>query len=363
MKKKMIKKLAVYMAFFQLFTTGLAKGENNNSKLVLINSNKDNPIYQRFDSKTNIYTNISIFDKDNIKTHQYGANQKVFQSHYHQLINNPIIWNEMQNIFKIDNLEKETANLFYQFYFDIISEHGCGYASITNYVFRLFEGKEKEFYKTFGYPMYEVTDQYIDFNYEIFMLKFFNYYIKSTNSVDAIKNTILRKVYQYKIDEYTSKKKDHRKKFDEFKKMTTEEYHKWKKTNSTYKNNIKKYQEKIKKIPDINRGYGLPLEITLGNLVKYLKQYGINIKVTLTNNSHNSKIDEIIASENYTLYEESFYGLEKYDYRDTGPHYLYITNITNDGKIIVSSWGDMYIFDNKKSLWTTKVNIKTLTKH
>ena len=42
---------------------------------------------------------------------------------------------------------------------------------------------------------------------------------------------------------------------------------------------------------------------------------------------------------------------------------MYITGITDDGKIIVSSWGDMYTFDDQEAKWTTRINIKTLDKH
>ena len=343
------------MAFFQLFSTGLAKGEKKYTRpsskieLVLVNDNKDNPIYQYQNNETNELKPISIFDEKNKISHQYGANQSVFK---------------IQSIFPWQDFEtKEYAKLFYEFYFATISECGCGYAAVTNYVFRLFEGREEEFYNTFGYPMYKVETQYVDFNYEIFMLKFFNYYIKSTNSLNDIKNHVMIKVYQYKLDEYENKKKENRMKFNDFKKMTSEEYHKWEKKNSSYKKIIKKYKEKIKQIPLNDRGYGIPLNTTFGNLVKYLKQYGINIKCQLIKDSKKAKIDDIIASEDYSLSEERLYGIEEYDYSNTGPHYMYITGITDDGKIIVSSWGDMYTFDDQEAKWTTRINIKTLDKH
>ena len=174
MKNKLIKRLAVYMAFFQLFSSGIAKGEKTNYKvvsngsiLIQVNDNEDNPIYQKLDTSTNELSNISIFDERNKSTHQYGANQVVFNSHYHRLITDKEIWNEMQSIFPWQEFEtKEYAVLFYEYYFDAISECGCGYAAATNYVFRMFEGREEDFYNTFRYPMYNVKAQYVDFNYE-----------------------------------------------------------------------------------------------------------------------------------------------------------------------------------------------------
>ena len=225
------------MAFFQLFSSGIAKSEEfnytivpNSGVLVLVNDNEDNQIYQIHDTKTNEFIPISIFDKRNIISHQYGASQLVFKTHYHRLINDSLIWDEIQNIFPWQEFEtKEYAKLFYKFYLGTISECGCGYAAATNYVFRMFEGREEEFYNVFGYPMYKVTTQYIDFNYEIFMLKFFNYYIKSTNNLDNIKNYVMKKVYEYKLEEYTNKKKEHKKSFNDFKNMNYDEYKEWKK--------------------------------------------------------------------------------------------------------------------------------------
>ena len=133
------------------------------------------------------------------------------------------------------------------------------------------------------------------------------------------------------------------------------------KNNDLYLNNINKYHEKINSISQNDNIYGIPLKITFGNLDKYLKQYGISIRCTLKEGINNANIDEIIASKDYILYEKTVYGILDHDYKDTNAHYLYITDITSDGKLIVSSWGKMYMFDDKNASWTTRLKIKTLT--
>ena len=356
MNKSIIRKIALNLAVFQILSCGLAKSE---SKLVLIKDSKKNPIYQRYDTNTKEYTDISIFDDSNIPLHQYGASQNAFETHFQTLINDPLILNEMQTIFPWKSLDnKEYALLFYKFYFRTLSDDGCGYVAATNYVFRLFEGRETEFYRTFGFPMYEVDMQFIDFNYEIFMLKFFNYYIKSTDAVETIKNATLRKVYEYKLEEYTNKKKEHRKSFNEFKNWTPEEYHEWKELNDLNKTKINELKEKLKKIPINDRKYGVPFDETFGNLDKFLAQYGIKINGNIKNGSKKAKVDEIIKTEEYILFD----GKEDYDYSETGPHYLYITDKTKDGKIVVSSWGDKYIFKDKNPSTTNTIGFKTKIK-
>ena len=113
MEKSTIRKFALNLAFFQLFSCAAAKSE---SKLVLVDdTNKNNPIYERYDTDTKKYSKISIFDEINARSHQYGACQNVFESHFNRLIDDPLIWDEMQKIFPWKSIgNKEYALLFYK---------------------------------------------------------------------------------------------------------------------------------------------------------------------------------------------------------------------------------------------------------
>ncbi len=59
MKKSFIKKITVYMAFFQLFSTSA----NTSSFKLVDESNKVNPIYEKYDENTKGYSNISSLMK------------------------------------------------------------------------------------------------------------------------------------------------------------------------------------------------------------------------------------------------------------------------------------------------------------
>lgn len=367
MKKTIVRKLAIYMAFFQLFSVS-AKADN---KYVLVdNTNENNPIYQIYDTNTKEYSNISIFDDKNVSTNQYGASQNSFgEVYFYRLFNNDYIQEEMaKQLSKVKFSSLEHAQLFYKYYFATLAKNGCGFAAATNYIFQLFEGKEQEFYEKFKFPMYEINYQSIDYNYEIFMLKFFNYYINKNNLFDDIEKTINGKIYEHIINEYNEKIKytiDIKDKLrahykSKYGNWTLEDIEKLKEENEVYSKEIDEYnkiielyQEKLKSIPD--RKYGIPLIPSFGNLDKFLKQYGIKIKTSIENDSKSPNINDIIACENYELTEYGF----KYSYEEA-PHYMYIVDILEDNKMVVSSWGRKYILTNEKDFLNTRVKIKTL---
>ena len=59
----------------------------------------------------------------------------------------------------------------------------------------------------------------------------------------------------------------------------------------------------------------------------------------------------------YKLYENDKNG-SVYRVEDVDLHYVYISEIKDDGMILVSSWGNMYIFDNSDAIRTEKVVLK-----
>ena len=110
MASRTVKGLAVQLAVMQLFTQGLlfhprkVEAEENQAKesersnapsldgeeLILVRESKTGEaIYQRKNPETGEYEPISIFDKENTKTHQYGANQRVFKKKFEELIQDP----------------------------------------------------------------------------------------------------------------------------------------------------------------------------------------------------------------------------------------------------------------------------------
>lgn len=278
-------------------------------------------IFLRYNEDTSTYEAISIFDEENIETSQYGANQDDFDYHFNELIKDPLIYNELQKYYPINKFSStSSAMYFYKELFNIIADYGCGYVCVANKVFHYFEGREEEFENTFGYPMYKVNYKGdIDFNYEIFILKFFNYSINNRN---------------YKPVNYD----------DIIKGLTSDKNT----INSSITGNTVNPCE-----------LALPLDKSFGKVSNYLKNYGLDANAIFYKESIGSyNIDDIVASENFTLYIENSLGFKSI-YKDNVPcHYIYITGYTADGMPIVSSWGEKYIFDINSGDWVSKVSLK-----
>ena len=300
---------------------------------------KNNVYYKRYDPDTNSYNDISIFDMENCETHQYGANQNDFKKNFSSLIDDPLIWKEMQEDYPVSFFDNTMeAREFYKNYFMLIYQCGCGHAAATNRVFKYFEGREDDFLKTFGYPMYTVDKKgNIDFNYEVFMLDFFNY--ATLNMIDikydkeTIKNALLKDYYERQFGYYDARVKEHDKNWQSF-------YDKWQNSK------------------DLNISAGILLDYYFGNFNRFLAHYKLDFKILFYEDGFDKyNLDDIVASENFSLYKMSISG-NKYSINDkVGSHYMYVSEITKDGTI-VSSWGDRYVFDNKKAYWTSKLVLK-----
>lgn len=120
------------------------------------------------DSKGNA---LSIFGDYNIDSEQFGGNQMQLQDSY----NNSYVNDVISKYFPTATMEEKMALL------NKATDKGCGYTAITDFVFEHFKGNEKEFYETFGYPMYEIrrgsstnNESFsIDYNYEPVILDLF----------------------------------------------------------------------------------------------------------------------------------------------------------------------------------------------
>lgn len=83
----------------------------------------DGNTYKRYNSETNEYSAISIFDDENIKSKQYGASQLDFKTRFNTLINDPLIWDEMQKYFPYTEFGgMDQAMIFYRKYFTLFMD-------------------------------------------------------------------------------------------------------------------------------------------------------------------------------------------------------------------------------------------------
>lgn len=293
--------------------------------------------YKRWNPKSHTFSSISIFDNENLElnTSQYGASQLDFRYNFDNLIEDPLIWEEMQKYYPIDSFESEdTAMEFYEEYFKAISKSGCGYVADVDLVFKSYEGKEKEFEETFGYPMYTVSENgNIDFNYELFALGHFNY----NNHLDGREVLI-----GSSLDTYDNMYNECKKLYDSFyntsplrvisRAIIESKYNKLKKELDNYYSDYK--------YPFAESGENGKV----GHLDEYLKTFGID--TSFSHIESNKNLNNIINVENGIV---SSYGFDLLNmdgsyYAEHGEgHFMYITGMTEDGNLIVSSWGKKFI--------------------
>ena len=319
--------------------------------------NSEDNQYKRYDPETGEYQAISIFDDDNIKSSQFGASQVVFKTKFNILMKNPYILEELQNYYPIEGFSsEEEATYFYERYFKLIFSRGCGYAAAANFVFRQFEGKEQEFYDTFSFPMY-IVDEHgnLDFNYEVFMLKFFNYSIlEMGNSEEKIKNSMLKDLYHFQIETYINSEEYRRKKPNDFENWTEEERKQWKEFEEARTQKFHDLFEKWKNASNEFVNLGIPTDASFGYLYAFLKRYRLDSITEVEFDNHYEEND-IVASDGFNLYSEDE---NISSVNDVKSHYIYIVGTTEDGKLIVSSWGKKYIFDDQNASYTTRVQVK-----
>lgn len=378
--KKSLRRLSLSIALIQLLSsTGISVLKDKESRTLTPGSSielKDNDFNSinnnlfvddtdpehircfRIDNETGERRNISIFDEENIPSRQYGASQLVFRRKFNALIADPLIFEEMQNYFPVSDFSStEEAMYFYERYFDLIYNRGCGYVAAADYVFHKYEGREEEFFNTFGFPMYTVNEgKDIDFNYELFVLKFFNYsIIQIGESKERIINSMLKDLYNFQLQELINSSEYKRKLPDDFTNWTKEQWDDWHRFDEERNRKFHSLYDKWTHAENNYVEVAIPLTASFGYFYAFLQQYGISSNITYKEIVTNFSVDDIVASDNFKLYK-----IEEEDVlENVRSHYIYIVGVTEDNKTIVSSWGERYVFDNSHANWTEKILIKT----
>lgn len=338
MKKNVIKKLSITLALIKLLNSG--------SVAFAIN-------------KTN---NTYIFNDKNIETVQYGGNQKDFNNKFDILIQDPLIWAEVQKYFPITEFESEKdAMFFYKKYFYQIYFFGCGHVAVVNSIFDYFQGQEQEFERLFGFPMYIIKgDGTIDYNYELLILKFFNYIAFDSDvynySKSDIEKCFARDLYYEKLNsfiqspdyiqrtpsDYHLYSQEEKLEFHEKVRISEEFFHE---LYQKWLNSTNEYHE-----------LGLPIGVHLGDIKGFLNKYGLDVDVSLYYDN-NFKPGNIIVSDGFSLYKLDQNGKVINEFNNIKCHYVYVSEKGKNGMPIVSSFGNKYYFDNKNSNWTCRFKI------
>lgn len=274
--------------------------------------------YMRYDPITGEYKNISIFDKENSEISQFGADQSSFAD-FQNLINEKVIWDKLQEVYPVSSFEsEEKAMEFYERYFNVIYKTGCGYAAVANVIFKRYEGREEEFEKKFGFPMYSVNNGQINFNYEYIMLDHFNYEFANKYTIDQMEKGIdvNNNIEDFFRDDAKSTSIDYGN-IDDFLK-------------DKYDISIDLNNDFLNKFPNIS-----------SDTDYLMKQYYPNYDAT------NADIRSNVYENDYVIYGGNGYDLKTLDGKVVseagGGHAMLIVGETEKGEILVSSWGKEYI--------------------
>ena len=373
MKKIIARKVALYLAVFQLFSCATmlnTKAESLNTKettntmyipksnidsIALVTDENGKTKFQRFDKRTNEYHDISIYDFENVLTNQFGANQNAFVYNFYDLLRDELIVNEIQKRFPTEEIDELIdPTVFYKCYFEIIRRNGCGFAAGVNAIFREFEGREDEFYDAFGFPMYEINTNYrVNFNYELMLLLYFNKHIEIDSSFKLLKISIERMAYQYEIDYYTELREKYRNNNKDFKNWTAEKMLKWKETDKELEDIIQKLNVKLLNVPETSDNYAFYDSNHYTHINEFLKDYGIKFDISSKKNINDIEQDDIIACSGATVYLGNGEIFTPYFIDDVGSHCFSVAEVSIDTKgnkqYVVSSWGHMFVIDKNKT--------------
>ena len=180
-----------------------------------------------------------------------------------------------------------------QEYLRKLNSEGCGYVSIVNTIFVEYEGREEDFERDFGFPMYRNGD----LNYDQLLVDFYA-------ATDNHKRNWYGKDYIDNSEDYSSTKG-------------------YGTTNKSREYRINKYLD--------DKGIDLTFEqkiydhndITPGNLKSYAEEGQV-----------------LISFRNGYIYDEA-----GNPHLIDGGHSMAVTGVTEDGRFIVSSWGEKYYID------------------
>lgn len=208
-----------------------------------------------------------------------------------------------------NNLEKDGKKLSDRecaAYLKKVNSEGCGYVAIVNTIFAAYEGREKEFEETFGFPMYYKGD----LNYDRLLVDFYS----------ATDNHVEKDGKDY-VDMEEDRNEDE---------MKNAKYDYWKDTTGrgTFTD---------------DREYRTQL---------YLKDKGVSVDVeTVCEVTPETFAD--VAKDGYIIM--SYHDGQMQDAKGNnvsidGGHAMLVTGVTSDGRYKVSSWGEEYYIDPNQNI-------------
>ena len=207
-------------------------------------------------------------------------------------------WSEKKELYDIvrkyypDMTDQEIKD-----YLKKLNNEGCGYVAMINTIFAYYEGREEEFEKDFGFPMYHDGD----LNYDKLLVDFYamtdNHHADSEGkdyiATDEDKSATVGAGTNFQVLEYR----------------------------------MQKYLEE--------KNAGITLEQTL---------YGPN-EITVENYMEYAEKGQVVIAFYYGNLQNEDGSVAQYI---DGGHGMTVTGVTSDGRFIVSSWGKKYYIDPKE---------------
>lgn len=246
-----------------------------------------------------------VFDEDKTDGKQYGGDQGSAQYSYGE---------KRQQIYEIirDNYpDTDLTDDQLEAYLEKMNNEGCGYVAMVNTIFEHYAGREEEFEAAFGYPMY---DENGDLNYDLLIADFYS----STDN---------RSVSGGKID-YQD---DYVTEYD----GSGDDYDFWMDTTGT----------------------GSSLKDNEKALESFMEQHGCEVDVNPDANVdiyNYQRLSEegkqvVVAFRNGNVYNMDGTVRQTIE----GGHAMVVTGVTDDGKLIVSTWGEQCYIDPYETLKLT----------
>ena len=312
--------------------------------------------------KENIVLTSSTFNDDNDDNGSYGGNQGALIISIEDFLDDSNVWEIVHKYYP--EASKEDIELL----FNRMNFVGCSYVATVNTLFEYFDSipnGESEFEKIFGFSMLaskenpNTGEHYYGYRYEYLFLDFFLYYAKNERGFDTIEEA-----YGNVEEEMQIRSGDAALDKEEFERTGMGG------TDVLDAGNVfaKFLEDKGIKLSVTSDTITTKVTLEPGTdewmkRKEELEAIGINIaddQPIVENNTEKVDIKEalkegkfaIVSAYDFTLYyPEDIDGNGKLDDvydDDVGSHAMTIVDVTDDGKYIVSSWGNKYILDPNK---------------
>ena len=217
--------------------------------------------------------------------------------------------------------------------FDKINGEGCGYVAMANAIFVQYHGDADAFERDFGFPMYDENGEY---NFDRLLLDIYaetddKYYLNEKSGMPAYARDVLK---SYKGRE------------DEFRKEYGVPLYQ---NGDNTRFNPAAQQAVLDRVGDSSvvkqEIKGLTHMSYENRLQHYLKEKNIPASCRVERAPSPKDVKSYLESgKSVTIivYDEKFKLYTNNGSLETGKHGMTITGVTDDGRYVVSSWGDKY---------------------